>query len=103
DRGVAGPGEGGDGFERERRVVKVEVGGGFVEYESGGLLCDGPCDGDALTLTAAEFVHRPLGEVVEVDHADGVRGGIEVAWAGAPAEVGPAAEQDRVVYGDGEP
>src|SRR5690606_21359777 len=70
DRGAARGGQAGHRFEGEQLVVQVEVGGGLVEDQDLGVLRDRAGDRDPLPFTAAELVHRPVGEAVEIDHVD---------------------------------
>ena len=57
----------------------VEVAGGFVGEDDGGLVDEGAGDGDALALTAGELVGLVVHAGLEADGGEGSFGALERA------------------------
>ena len=50
--------------EHAQLVQYVEIGGGFVQQQHAGLLCQGPRDEDPLTFAPGKSVERSIGELL---------------------------------------
>lgn len=74
DDGVALAGEVFEEVEDFLTGAGVEVSGGFVGEDDGGVVDEGACDGDALALAAGEFVGAVMEAVGETDLDEGFAG-----------------------------
>ena len=68
-------------------VSGVEVGGGFVGEQDGGVVGEGAGDGDALLLAAGELVGPEPEAVAEPDAVEKVGGAVAGGVAGGAGEV----------------